>query len=371
MAISEFQLSIIALGVLSVAGVIAYNRWQEYKYRKNTERGFSASHADVLLDAREPVVEFAADDARGSDDRIEPVDVAVPDEAQVAAHAEEAKAMEEPAMPLVHPLADWVVPFDAADPIASDQLWQAARDALANVNKPVRFLGWNDAGKLWQLLEDNAALNWRQWRIAVQLADRHGALDGSGVEAVLRGVHQLADRFAAATEIPDVREIERRAQELDEFCASVDVQIGLHVVANDAAGFSAARLRIVAEAAGMMPGANGTFQVRDAAGSPLYTMGTLEPVPSEAEGTAAAVGHGFTFSLDVPRVAQGGEAFDAMVAAAQQLAAELNGIVVDDNRAPLGQKSLDRIRAKIVEFQDLMSRQGIVAGSATAQRLFR
>jgi FtsZ-interacting cell division protein ZipA len=59
-----------------------------------------------------------------------------------------------------------------------------------------------------------------------------------------------------------------------------------------------------------------------------------------------------------------------MVSAAQQLAVGLNGTLVDDNRAPLAQKSLEMIRAKIVEFQDQMSQRGVAAGSAAALRLF-
>jgi FtsZ-interacting cell division protein ZipA len=66
----------------------------------------------------------------------------------------------------------------------------------------------------------------------------------------------------------------------------------------------------------------------------------------------------------------GGAAFGAMVTTSRQLAAGLNGTVVDDNRQPLTQKSLDVIRAKIVEFQDVMSQHGIPAGTATALRLF-
>jgi FtsZ-interacting cell division protein ZipA len=381
MVISDFQLSIIAVGVLAVAGVFAYNRWQEHRYRRNTERGFSASHADVLLEPRSPPAADSPVSGRDRSERVEPVDAAAPphdavddavepQQAAAAPPVEEPDPTQEPTLPLVHPLADWVLGFDAAGPVAPRQLWQAARDALAQVHTPVRLLGWNGAEGRWQALDGDGGPDGRHWRIALQLADRRGALDQDGIGVFLRGIQQLADRFMAVTDVPDAKPVAVRAQELDAFCAGVDVQIGLHVVANDAAGFPPDRMRASAAAAGMALGADGVFHGRDEAGRTRFTMGNLEPALFAGDPADATVSHGLTFNLDVPRVADGAAAFDAMVAAAQRMGAALNGTVVDDNRAPLGQKALDGIRARIVEFQDLMSRQGIAAGSATADRLF-
>jgi len=66
---TEFQMSLIAAGGVFVAGVITYNKWQEYKARKSVERAFAADHDDVLMrsgeqapaiDRQEPVFDAGA-----------------------------------------------------------------------------------------------------------------------------------------------------------------------------------------------------------------------------------------------------------------------------------------------------------------------
>jgi hypothetical protein len=46
---TDLQASLIGIGGAIVAGVISYNKWQEYKARKTMERAFSSSHDDVLM----------------------------------------------------------------------------------------------------------------------------------------------------------------------------------------------------------------------------------------------------------------------------------------------------------------------------------
>jgi len=219
-------------------------------------------------------------------------------------------------------------------------------------------------------LQRHSALTGRQWRIALQLADRRGALTAPQIERILGGVQRVAERCMAVVEYPDRAQIAQRAQELDQFCAGVDVQIAIHVVANDPGGFVGTKLRGIAEATGMQLEEHGVFLARDEAGHELFTMSNLEPAAFAQDTVSGLVTHGLTLNLDVPCVMNGGAAFGAMVTAARQLAAGLNGTVVDDNRQPLTQKSLDVIRAKIVEFQDHMTQSGVPAGSAVALRLF-
>ena len=114
--------------------------------------------------------------------------------------------------------------------------------------------------------------------------------------------------------------------------------------------------------------ASGVLRGRSADGSRTTIIAadmTDKPALFVADTMTSFVSHGLTFNLDVPCVMNGGAAFAGMVTAARQLAAGLNGTVVDDNRVPLTQQALDMIRAKIVEFQDVMAKHGIAAGSAT------
>src|SRR5262245_58215725 len=51
---SDLQLSLLAIGVAVVVGVVAYNRWQEAKLRRRTEATFGSRHGDVLLQEAGP-----------------------------------------------------------------------------------------------------------------------------------------------------------------------------------------------------------------------------------------------------------------------------------------------------------------------------
>src|SRR4051794_17950295 len=46
---TDLQVSLIAIGIAIVVGVISYNKWQEYKTRKTVERAFSEDQHDGLM----------------------------------------------------------------------------------------------------------------------------------------------------------------------------------------------------------------------------------------------------------------------------------------------------------------------------------
>lgn len=69
LGISELQLSLIVIGGLSVGGVWTYNRWQEYRQRKQTQAAFREPVQDVLMQtqagSREPGPPAQADASIG------------------------------------------------------------------------------------------------------------------------------------------------------------------------------------------------------------------------------------------------------------------------------------------------------------------
>ena len=46
---TELQIGLIGLGAIAVVGVLAYNKWQEYRHRKLAEQVLNVRHTDVLL----------------------------------------------------------------------------------------------------------------------------------------------------------------------------------------------------------------------------------------------------------------------------------------------------------------------------------
>ncbi|MBV6474752.1 MAG: Cell division protein ZipA [Rhodocyclaceae bacterium] len=369
---SDLQLSLIGLGILLVGGVFAYNKWQERKHRQLAERVFRSEHPDVLLGRKTD----AAQDAEGG--RIEPVMPPGQDkEAEAvaglpAAAAPDGDVPELPAEPpeaLADPTIDCIVRFESAEPIGGAYLWQAQQQAMGKLARPLAWSGLSERSGAWERLTANGAGDYRRLRAALQLADRRGPLTDSELTVFLNGMQRLADEFLAVADLPVRNEVLARAAEIDRFCAGVDIQIGVNVVATGAP-FPGTKLRGLAEAAGLVLREDGMFHAADDAGATLFTLSNLEAAAFVAEDINTLATHGVTLTLDVPRVADGPRVYDRMIALAKQLAIGLGGALVDDNRAPLVESALDVIHDKIVEIGQRMTSQGLTAGSTQALRLF-
>ena len=99
----------------------------------------------------------------------------------------------------------------------------------------------------WQAL-DAAAGPWQQVAACLLLADRSGAASRSDIETFLRVVAGAASELPAECALPDAHEEAARAEELDRFCADLDVQIGLTILRSELGQIAGTRLRGVAEA---------------------------------------------------------------------------------------------------------------------------
>ncbi|HMM73188.1 MAG TPA: cell division protein ZipA C-terminal FtsZ-binding domain-containing protein, partial [Rhodocyclaceae bacterium] len=143
-----------------------------------------------------------------------------------------------------------------------------------------------------------------------------------------------------------------------------------NVLSRTQLGFSGEALRRLLEREGLRQRSDGLYQASNADGTSRFTLGNLDAQALAQDGLDALTLRGLTLMLDVPRAPAGAEAFDAMLACAQRLAQALDARVVDDTEAELAPEALSVIRARITEFQQVMSQHGIPAGSGMALRLF-
>ncbi|MBL8458662.1 MAG: cell division protein ZipA C-terminal FtsZ-binding domain-containing protein [Zoogloea sp.] len=365
MAISELQMGLVGVGGVVVVGIFAFNKWQERKQRKAMEPLATAGAQDPVL-SELPV-------GVASSERVEPV-IGVEASARPQASAKsvkDASARRVPPLlpPEVDERADWVVRVESIEPVVAGRLWQAAAEQLQGVLKPVRWFGFSDTENRWEAVGPNSGNGYHWVCVAVQLVDRRGPAGEADLSRVADGLQRMCDIFMAIPSLPAKGEALAQAAELDRFCAGVDIQIGVNVVARDQA-FAGTKLRGLAEAAGLELLDDGCFHARDEQGASQFVLGNLEPALFVAEEMRGLSTQGVTLTLDVPRVAEGVRVFERMMAVAQQLAEALNGAVVDDNRSPFGEKAVGLIRAQIEQFQGQMAEYGIAPGSALARRLF-
>ncbi len=391
MAISELQIALIGAGVAGVAMVWGYNLWQDRKHRKTAGRIFKGGPGDALLpDRKAPQTSPAgAFSGAGDGERQEPhFGDAAGDagefagaEDTVADGADAAQELQDSAPPpevfpvgCADAVADCVLHLVAAEPVPAPAVWAMQNTWAGELSKPVHWLARKtadgDADAAWQRVDAHDTGRYREWAVAIQLADRRGPVSDGELARFFDGVQQLAQQTTAALELPSRGEIVMRAAALDDFCAAMDIQFVLHVVEAAGGAFAGTKLRGVAEAAGMALEADGVFRARDAEGGEMFTVANLGTERLEAESIKSLATHGLTLSLDVPRVSDGTLAFDRMLATARQLAGALGGVLVDAQRAPLADAMIDAIRARTAELQQRMREAGIVPGSPRAIRLF-
>jgi hypothetical protein len=312
-------------------------------------------------------------DAARDDARVEP-QVSWSGDALVASSSvaseaapREAGAAAETAPPF-DPEIEYVAVLESAVPIpegiADDLVTRAAA-----CGKPCRVAGLRSHGD-WEELARTGGEHYEKLAVALQLADRKGAVNAAQLAMLCDAAKNCAARISAVAACPDTNAALQRARELDEFCSEVDVAIGVNVVAQDGQVFSGQRIRSLAEATGFKLEPDGLFHYRDDQRHTLFTIDNHEPAPFIPEQINRLTTSGVTLLLDVPRVAQGPEALDRMLDVGRTLARALGGRLVDDNRVALNEAGIERIRQQLGEICSRMEAFGVTGGGPRALRLF-
>jgi FtsZ-interacting cell division protein ZipA len=419
---TELQIGLLGLGGVAIAGVLVYNTWQEYRHRKLAKKLLDSEHVDVLLNEpveiapevsqviSEPEDEFEAEEQlapeRANDhqildkptipvsyqtsERIEPVfrmeqdppflpepesktpaepSVIVP--AAVVSRVEEAKDTRELVDPLqlLSPHIDYVASFEAVEPAPVYQILESQRDVLAQVHKPIHWIGYNEFSREWEPIIDDGKSEYRRLRIALQMVDRRGPMSDRDLSVFHVAMQDLADELMAIADMSPRQPALDAAVLLDQFCASVDIQIGINVISQGLV-FPGTKIRALAEAAGMVIDADGRFVRCDDEGNVLYVLLNQEASGFSVDSMKTMSTHGITFLLDVPRVSHGERVFNQMVDLARRFADVLKGSLVDDNRRPLSEGALEPIRRQVGQYQSQMAARNLPAGGALSQRLF-
>ncbi|EXI78279.1 MAG: cell division protein ZipA [Candidatus Accumulibacter appositus] len=416
---TDLQMGLIGFGGVAVLGVLAYNKWQERKHRRMAEELLSARQTDVLLDEPGGATggAAAADAAhRAPQERVEPLLRSDPEEfrepgesalgqntaadsghtaaaAKSAATAEESPSShsshsspasvsptpaddqrgglrDSPApMSVLSPKIDYIAAIQVVEPIAGCRIREAQRATLERLSKAVNWIGHNEDAHAWEPILDDSEREYRHIRVGLQLVDRKGPLADRELSVFKVAMQEMATELMGLAELPAREPALRTAAQLDEFCAGVDIQIGVNVISQGQV-FAGTKLRALAEATGMVIDSSGRFVRCDDDGDVLYMLLNQQADGFSAESMKTLTTHGVTFLLDVPRVANGDRVLTQMFELARRFAEALNGALVDDNRHPLSEAALEPIRQQVAQFQAAMAAHELPAGGPLALRLF-
>lgn len=374
---SDLQIGLLVLGAAAVAGVLVFNKVQEMRARRDGAKHFGSTHDDVLLGdgapARAAAGRTRADDAAASAEsgavqaagatagtaavitaelpagaqaaRIEPV------WSDMEVSFEIAKPASAVAAPVLDPRIDFIAELTFAEALSGSHVMLEAEKLPRGRNVDVD--GFNEWAQAWEMLNRDVA--YEKLRIGIQISDRNGPLRADELQAFQQAVAALAATLGAQVAWPGEQSPLTRAAELDAFCAGVDVQIGINVVA--AAPFAETKLRGLAEASGFAREGDGVFRRRDDDGAEVLTLKQASP-------------EALSLALDVPRVPRAAAALALMAQCARRFAAGIDGKLVDDNGKPLNDAAISAIQSSLATIYGRMEAAGMPAGGVLARRVF-
>lgn len=331
---SELQIGLLAIGGLVVVGVLAYNRIQERGAKRAAERAFRSDHADALLDGPAPERQAA-----------EPVRTI---------HAMHAALRPLASAPTAEPDAavDYIVEFSsgqAAAQAAVQEQWPAIERRHARR----AFIATNPDGA--------------SWRAGLQLVSRDGAIGEADLIEFRSAVETLAASIGATVSAPEMRAAMDAARALDDFCADTDIQVVVHVQGGP---FPGTKIRAAAEAGGLALEGDGRFALRNDEQLLIYALCARDGTAFSAATIKDAAPAALSLALDVARAPDTRRSFESMARLAHQLAAVLEGSIVDDNGNVLDDLAVEAIAQQLDSVRARLEARGIAPGSPTALRLF-
>lgn len=410
---SELQIALAVIGGIVVVGILAYNRIQERRYRKQAEATFRSLEQDPLMNAvheNQPQPSWTphqrvepklsehqfGDDISGLDKstglhepHFEEGPKVFPAPAPVASVQEGVKLAPRTATPApttVRPVKESVPqkpvpPYSPHEQAIEYRIHVKGEEILAGIfsdvvsqskalGKQVRWVGFPVKGDAWEELRLWSDLHYREIVVTMQLADRNGGVNEHELTSLCSMVRDAAQPHSLKVTCDDFDAALERARVLDLFCVDVDVLIGLNVVARGEESLPMHNVRHEAEVAGMVLAPDGTYQLQDRRGEILFSLCNHESTPFTPQSLDNFATRGVTLLFDVPRVPDGLKIFDNMVALGRKLAHEVGGLLVDDNLRPLTDTGIERIRNQLAQIYGRMETKGVPAGSDLALRLF-
>jgi hypothetical protein len=367
---TDLQISLIIIGLLIVAAVFSYNKWQEYKARKSVDRAFSTAHDDVLMSpgkGASGTVDRTEPSFSNSNEYSPPHDVGEPHETHHGVAFEEPvqDAPEQPKTVMqsrnlpVDELVDCIIPIALNAPMRGEKLLQSFQHVRHIGNKPVHLIG-QDLNGNWETIAHGGVYG--AVRAGVQLANRNSALNEIEYSEVVMQLRQIADNLDAELDVPDMPKVITSARALHQFVSAYDAQLSVNVRSNGAP-WAVSTLLAALTRQGFDLRPDGRLVMPDGDGGALFTLSTN--VAPGAETTSL-----LTLLLNVPCVSPERDGFGAMIACARMLATRLHGTIVDDSGQPLDDAALAEIAGQVSVFYEDMQTADILAGSQRALRLF-
>lgn len=236
-------------------------------------------------------------------------------------------------------------------------------------NKPFAVEGRNASTQTWETLQP--AIDYDAFQAGVQLANRAGALNEIGFSEFVLKTQAFADEINGTPHFPDMIEEVARARELDQFADDNDARVGF-VLRTRAAAWSTGYLQQMAARKGFVAGALPGRMILPSTQVDALPLLSLEfdTQAALADDLEHAVVKELYLSLDVPQVPSEQCPFARLCAIAQELAQDMEGVIVDGSGMRIDAVAMQSIAQDVEDMYLLLAQRDFHAGSTLARRLF-
>jgi hypothetical protein len=236
-------------------------------------------------------------------------------------------------------------------------------------SKPFLIEGCQSQTRQWGVVA--ADVEYREFRVGVQMANRHGPLNEIEYSEFVQKIQAFADAIGASPDFPDMLNVVARGRELDAFAGHLDAQLIMRLCAQrapwpvSAVQWHASRHGFVA---GTTPGRL-VLPGREEGAPPILSLefdaqAALTDNPNEAQVSALVL------AFDVPQTSVVDQPFNAWCAAGQALALGLEAGVTDDHGKELSPSAWPLIEQDLKVLYRQMREHGLSAGARSTRRMF-
>ncbi len=362
----DLRLWLVVIGVAFIALIWFYNIMQERRVRRQFQKPSETSGAGSSI-MKSPEPKFSTDAATSSP-RHEPGFASTPQQSLTPDIAAPIVEIDEEIHVLIVLNAEQVVTGERI--LTHLQGFRhAGRQPIILAAAPLDSES-TSSNAAWVAVQPGG--RYETIVVAVQLANRSGALNEIEYSQCVTSLQQAAELIPANCDAPEMMETIARARALDARCAPLDAQIGINII-HPQGHWNGEQIDTLARENGLMLRADGRYHAVIDSGQSLFTLhnaDTTNQMAFRADTLNSLSTMRLTFLLDVPRAPHASKPYLRMKTLAIDMAERLEGIIVDDDLHTLTPAILDSIEREIEPVYARLEAEHIPAGSARALALF-
>ena len=355
---TALQIDLIIAGVILVMVFLFAGRIQEYRHRKKleqTNRAQQSSQANEFEDGLvEPGIRIINDDNASTFSGT-----------KVNQEGDGIKQDDD-----INTRFEWSVLFSSNEDIQYRELVDEL-SKLKGLYGNVHWQIYETESKLWIDVEKfDGSQSYRYLRVIMPVSSRSGPLIETRWQEVMTVLSQFASRLRLSIKSSKDKELFERAKQVEEFCAKVDIMIGMNVLFSENASIVMQNIKTFVHEKGLELGDDGLFHSFNSAHQELYSLGDKDQRPILNIENDPTLVKGLTLIIDIPQINDVSEAITDAFTCANELVANFGGVVVDDNLKPLGIKQIESIKKQMDRIHQSMNEFGIIPGQSIAKKLF-